>query len=151
LHPWPVGVGPRYQPSALVRDCTPVGRLRCVGGARFAVHLELFARRRVVIVPAGIGVAPDRRRYPISTGTPTGVVGVATRGRFTLGDVFAVWGRRLAPNALLSFRGPVSVFVGGRRRAGDPRTVVLRRHAEIVVEVDGYVPPHPFYVFPRGE
>lgn len=151
VHPWPIGVGPRYQPAALVRDGRPVGRLRCVGGARFAVHVELFANRRVVIVPAGIGVARDGRRYPLSTGTPTGVVQVARRGRYTLGDLFAVWGRRLGRRALLSFRGHVGVFVDGRRRAVDPRGVVLRRHDEIVLEVGGYVAPHPFYVFPRGE
>src|SRR5438046_2534422 len=60
--PTPIGVGPRYHPpatSARVAAAKPVGALRCgAAGARFGVHLELFANRRVVIVPAGIGMAP---------------------------------------------------------------------------------------------
>jgi hypothetical protein len=28
------------------------------------------------------------------------------------------------------------------------RTIPLRRHAEIVVEVGGYIPPHTFFLFP---
>ena len=113
--------------------------MRCAGGARFAVHLEVFSHREVVIVPPRIGIARSRCSYPLRTTTPTGVVDVARSGRWTLGDL-----------ALLSFKGRVSVFVDGRRRAGDPRALVLSRHAEIVVEVGGYVTPHPSYLFPKG-
>jgi hypothetical protein len=45
----------------------------------------------------------------------------------------------------------VRVYVGGRRVAGAPATVPLRRHAEIVVEIGPYVPPHRAYVFAGGE
>ena len=154
VYPWPIGVGPRYHPtaySAAVSSGHPVGVLRCSsGGATFAVHIELFAHRRVVIVPPGIGVGPRGCTYPLHTTAPTGVVHVARRG-LTLGDLFRVWGRRLSPSALLSFRERVSVFVGGRRRLGDPRSVPLTRHAEIVLEVGGYVAPHPSYLFPKGD
>jgi hypothetical protein len=148
VHPWPIGVGPRYQPSALRRDGRPVGNLRCASGRAFAVHVELFANRRVVIVPRGIGIAPSGCAYPTSTTEPTGVVHV--RGRRTLGDLFRVWGRRVGPHRLLSFTGRVTVFVDGRRFAGDPRRVPLTRHAQIVVEVGGHVAPHPTYLFPKG-
>jgi hypothetical protein len=153
VHPWAIGVGPRYQPSAAnarVLAGTPVGGLRCADGRRFAVHVELFARRRVVLMPPGIGVARSGCSYPVRTSAPTGVVEVLRAGRFTLGDLFRVWGRRLEPVRLLSFPGRVSVFVGGRRFAGDPSGLVLTRHAQIVLEVGGYVAPHPSYLFPRG-
>jgi hypothetical protein len=153
LHPWPIGVGPRYQPVAAnqaVLDGKPVGRLSCANGRRFAVHVELFAHRRVVIVPPGIGVARSGCTYQLRTKAPTGVVEVLQTGTLTLGDLFRVWGRRLEPARLLSFPGRVSVFVGGKRFAGDPRHLTLRKHAEIVVEVDGYVAPHPSYLFPGG-
>jgi hypothetical protein len=78
------------------------------------------------------------------------VVEVLATGRYTIGDLFAVWGRRLGPARLLSFPGRVSVFVGGRRRFGDPSRIVLTRHAQIVLEVGGYVAPHPSYLFPKG-
>lgn len=147
LHPWPIGVGPRYHPAPLRRSGRPVGMLRCASGGRsFRVHLELFAHRRVVIVPPAIGAGPGCR-YPLWTSAPTGVVSV--RGRRTLGDLFAVWGRRLGPGRLLSFRGRVSVYVGGRLRRGDPGMLMLTPRQQVVVEVGGYVAPHPAYVFPR--
>ena len=154
VYPWPIGAGVRYHPAAGNADVEagrPIGRLRCTkSGSTFAVHLELFARRRVVIVPPHIGAGPNGCSYPIRTDEPTGVAHVQTTGRYVLGDLFRVWGRLLAPNALLTFRGPVSVYVGGRPFRGDPRTVPLRRHAEIVVEIGGHVAPHPSYLFPKG-
>jgi hypothetical protein len=149
VHPWPIGVGPRYQPAAIRRDGRPVGALRCGSGRSFDVHVELFANRRVVIVPRGIGVAAGCA-YPTSTTEPTGVVHVRRDGRYTLGDLFRVWGRRLEAGRLLSFRGRVSVFVAGRRVAREPQDVPLTNHEQVVVEVGGYVAPHPSYLFPKG-
>lgn len=148
IHPWPIGAGPRYHPAAIRRDGRPVGMLRCASGRTYAVHLELFANRRVIIVPPGIGAGPDGCTYPVATTEPTGVLHV--RGSANLGDLFRIWNRPLGPGRLLSFAGRVSVFVGGRRVTGDPARVPLARHAEIVVETRGYVPPHPSYLFPKG-
>ena len=154
VYPWPIGIGPRYHPTAYnatVGAGRPVGGRRCTsGGASFAVHVELFARRRVVIVPPAIGLGPRGCTYPLRTTAPTGVVHVARRG-LTLGDLFRIWGRRLTRLGLLSFRGHVSVFVGGRRVLGEPRAVRLTNHAQIVLEVGGYVAPHPSYLFPKGD
>jgi hypothetical protein len=153
VYPWPIGVGPRYHPpaaNATVLAGTPMGRLRCVEGARFAVHVELFARREVAIIPPRVGIARSGCSYPIRTTTPTGVVDVAQAGHWALGDLFRVWGQRLGKTKLLSFGGPVSVFVDGRRRLGDPRSIVLTRHAEVVLEVGGYLTPHASYLFPKG-
>lgn len=66
----------------------------------------------------------------------------------TLARLFRVWGQPLGADRLLSFRGGVSVFVDGIRRRGDPRSLSLRPGAEIVLEVGGYVPPHPSFLFP---
>jgi hypothetical protein len=153
IYPWPIGIGARYHPTpanARVARGSAFGRFRCGNGRTFAVHIELFAMQRVVIVPPGIGIARGGCRYQVRTTTPTGVVEVARTGRWTLGDVFAVWGRRLSSSRLLSFRGPVSVYVGGRRWSGDPRLVPLSEHGQIVVEIGGYVAPHPSYLFPKG-
>jgi len=153
IYPWPIGPGPRYQPTAAnvrVREGKPVDGFRCANGKRFAVHVELFANRRVIIVPRGIGVARNGRRYPLSTTAPTGVVQVLASHRYTLGDLFRVWGRVLSRNRLLSFHGPVAVFVGGHRFAGKPADVPLTKHAEIVVELGAYLAPHVNYLFPKG-
>ncbi|HEV2592357.1 MAG TPA: hypothetical protein VGU02_10740 [Gaiellaceae bacterium] len=148
VHPWPVGVGPRYHPTAPVRDGKPVGALLC--GAyrvRFDAHVEIFASRRVAILPRGIGRGPACA-YAASTNAPTGVIRLVHAVR--LGDLFRVWGQPLGPRRLLSFRGTVTAYVGGRRWPGDPRRIWLTRHAQVVLEVGGHVAPHPAYLFPKG-
>jgi hypothetical protein len=167
--PTPIGAGPRYHPSAApprVLRGEPVGGLRCgAAGRRFGVHLELFAHGRVVIVPAGIGVAAPRKRvgafvrprgcsYAVRTLDPTGVIEVARGPRLTLGDLFAVWGRPLSATRLVSFttrRGaPVRACVAGRRWRGALGAIPLRRHAQIVLELGRFVPPHRSFRFRSG-
>ena len=114
-----------------------------------------------MIVPAGIGVAPPlvretgfvrrgRCSYPVRTLEPTGVVEFDGRLRPTLGELFTLWGQSLSARRLLSFSGSVHAYVGGRRWRGSPRGIALRRHAQIVLEVGGYVPPHRSYLFGPG-
>jgi hypothetical protein len=110
------------------------------------VHVELFAQRRVVVIPSDIGVRGGCL-YPLRTLTPTGVVELDRRGQ-TLGDFFAVWRMPLSSRRLLTFRGAVTAYVGGTRWEGDVRAIPLTDRAEIVVEVGGYIPPHRFYLFP---
>lgn len=146
--PIPIGVGPRYHPAPGARHdagllCTPSGK-------RYGVHLELFAHRRVVIVPAGIGVPRRYCTYSLRTRTPTGVIEVAPGTHVTLGRLFDLWGQPLSHNRLAGFSGAVSAFVGGKHWLGDPRAIPLRRHAQIVLELGGYIPPHPSYLFPAG-
>jgi hypothetical protein len=162
-----VGPDARFRPPSLspaVARAQPVAGMRCTraAGRRFGAHLELFAARRVVLVASGIGIAPPRVRegaylrsgrcsYPLRTREPTGVIEVADDGRgYTLGDLFALWGQPLGPNRLAGFRGAVQAYVAGRRRHGDPRTIPLTRHSQIVLEVGGHVPPHTHYNFPPG-
>jgi hypothetical protein len=168
LVPTPIGVGPGYRlapTSAAVGAARPVGSLGCAPTSplRFRAHVELFARKRVLIVPAGIGVAPPLRRdgavvlggkclYGLRTREPTGVVEVGKARGLTVGDLFRVWGQRLGSHRIAGFgsANPVLVFVNGRRLTVDPRTVPLRRHDEIVLEIGGYIPPHRSYLFPKG-
>jgi hypothetical protein len=161
-----IGPGPSFRPPSLglrAAHARPVGGMHCVraAGPRFGVHLELFARRRVVLVAPGIGIAPPRIRrgayvrggrcsYGVRTREPTGVVEVGTRTRATLGELFAVWGQPLGARRMAGFRGRVHAYLGGRPWPGDPRAIPLGRHAQIVLEVGGYVRPHTSYRFPPG-
>lgn len=153
--PTPVGVGPRFRPPPHSGSGQPACvRAPLVAGAR--VHLELFAHRRVVIVPAGIGlerpvlrlgrVVAARCRARLWTLDPSGVV--RFRPGANLGDLFAVWGQPLGPRRLASFDGAVAVYVNGVRRRGDPRTLRLRDRDEVVLEVGGFVPPHRSFRLP---
>jgi hypothetical protein len=164
--PTPIGVGPRDHPGALLNGvvtAAPVAEMRCERGSgrRFEVHLELFAMRRVVLVPAGVGIAPPYRRadgeiiggrcsYPALTRDPTGVVQILAGREMTLGALFSLWGESLSKHRLLSYSGRVAAFVDGRETAANPRAIELRPHTEIVLELGGYVPPHTTYSFPAG-
>jgi hypothetical protein len=164
--PRPIGAGPSYHPPATsprVAAGLPVGGLRCTraGGSRYGAHVELFANRLVVIVPAGIGIAPPLRRdgayvrggrcsYPGRTREPSGVVEIRAGAKLTLGQLFDLWGQPLSRARVAGFGGPVSAFLAGRRWPGDPRRISLSRHAQIVLEVGGYVAPHRSYLFRPG-
>jgi hypothetical protein len=126
------------------------------------VHVELFADRRVIVLPSGIGVAsplrktgatvvPDGCVYPVRTLAPDGVVEVQTGRTLTLADVFRVWGEPLAGGRLVSFSGAVRAYVDGRRVHGPVGAVRLVRHAQIVLELGAYLAPHPFFLFPGGD
>ena len=161
LIPTPIGRGPEVRPPAPARGGEAVGALTCGRpGHRFGVHVELFARGQVVIVPSGIGVARPRVRdgayvvprgctYPVRTVEPTGVLEVGRRG-LRLADLFRVWNRPLSPARLVSFRGRVRAYVGGRPWRGAPGAIPLTRHAQIVLEVGPYIPPHAKYTFRPG-
>src|SRR5919206_1398323 len=146
--PTPIGVGPRYHPPAApagVLRGEPVEGLRCrADGPRFGIHVELFAHGRVVVVPAGIGVAAPRRRagafvrprgcsYAVRTTGPTGVLEIRRGTRLTLGRLFAVWGQPLSATRLAGFSTrrstPVRAYVAGRRRRLG--AIPLTRHAQI--------------------
>ena len=167
VKPWPIGPGPRYRPAAApaaVAAGRAIGGLACAAGVRFdQLHLELFADRRVVVVPAGIGVAVPSTRagaevvpggcsYPARTRTPAGIVEVARGARLRLADLFRIWGQPLGERRFASFRSaqPLRAYVGGRLVRGPIGEIPLSRHAQIVLELGRYVPPHRFFLFPKG-
>lgn len=151
----PIGAGPRFRlppRGAAAATAAPIGGLRCLpgrSGGPIVAHLEIFARRDTLVIPAGIGVLRRRCGYPVRTLTPTGLI-VADRHGLTLGDLFAIWGQPLRARRLAGFSGPIVAFVDGRQVRGEVSRIPIRHHAEIVVEVSGYVPPHAHYVFPRS-
>jgi hypothetical protein len=158
VKPWPIGVGPGFRPAAAparVLRGEPVGRFRCARDVRprYGAHLELFVRRRVLLVPAGVGIARRARcTYPLRTREPTGVIEIRSGTRATLGDLFRLWGQPLGPRRIAGFSStaPLLAFVGGKPWHGDARAIPLTRHAQIVLELGGYVPPHPRYLFADG-
>jgi len=60
-----------------------------------------------------------------------------------------VWGRALSGTQVGRATGHVTVFVNGRRFAGDPRSIKLTPHAVIQLDVGKVVPPQPL-TFPAG-
>jgi hypothetical protein len=165
-----VGLGVGYRPrasGAAVDRAASVAGLRCSNDSapRDGAHLEIFANGQGVLIPPGIGVAPPRRQdgayvragrcsYPARTREPTGVIELRAGARVTLGQFFALWGQPLSTHALGAFRAPrgarVTAYVDGAPWRGDPRTIPLRRHTAIVLELNGFVAPHSRYRFAPG-
>jgi hypothetical protein len=158
----PIGTGPRFQPGV---SGPVLGACRRSLGPRNGVHVELFAANRVVLIPAGIGTLPPRRSSAgrissarcygeLVTLDPTGLVLVRAGVDLNMAALFHSWGQRLSSSRLASFNASpgthVAIFVGGRPWNGNPGTVPLTRHAEIVLELGPHVPPHPSYAFPPG-
>ncbi|HUA75921.1 MAG TPA: hypothetical protein VL988_14295 [Solirubrobacteraceae bacterium] len=145
-------------------EVVPVNAMRCSSKRTIgAAHVEVFAYGHVVVIAAGIGVAPPLRRrgayvlggrctYPLHTLEPTGLVLIADGPARTLGDLFDLWGQPLTSKAVAGFRAPVgrsvAVFLNGARWLGSPAATPLSAGAQITIELGEYVTPHTHYEFP---
>jgi hypothetical protein len=102
-------------------------------------HLDLYVDSHKVPVPAGIGIDPAVGYAPLHTHDSSGVIHVEspTVRPYTLGELFAVWGVRLTPSCLGGYCAgggrQLRVYVDGRAYQGDPTTLVLAAHQELVV------------------
>jgi hypothetical protein len=124
-------------------------------------HLDLYVDGRKVLVPAGIGIDPAVGYAPLHTHDPSGVIHVEspTVRTYTLGEFFAVWGVRFTPGCLGGYCAgggrQLRLFVGGRAYRGDPTTLALAPHQELVVAFGTAAQlPSPIpstYQFPPGE
>jgi hypothetical protein len=124
-------------------------------------HLDLYVDGRKVPVPAGIGIDPAVGYAPLHTHDPSGVIHVEspTVRTYTLGEFFAVWGVRITPSCLGGYCAGggrrLRLFVDGRADRGDPTTLALAPHQELVVAFGTAAQlPSPIpstYQFPPGE
>jgi hypothetical protein len=124
-------------------------------------HLDLYVDGRKILVPAGIGIDPAVGYAPLHTHDPSGVIHVEspTVRTYTLGEFFAVWGVRITPSCLGGYCAgggrQLRLFVDGRADRGDPTTLALAPHQELVVAFGTAAQlPSPIpstYQFPPGE
>ena len=110
-------------------------------------HLTIFVNGQQVAVPALIGIDEQKPCiYWLHTHDNTGVIHIEapSQKQFTLGEFFDVWGQPLSATQLLGNTADAShqvrAFVGGQPYTGDPRSVPLTAHADIVLE---FGPPFP--------
>jgi len=124
-------------------------------------HLDIYVDGRPVPVPALIGIDPAVGFAPLHVHDTSGVIHVEspTVRSYTLGQFFAVWGVRLTPSCLGGYCAGgdrrLRVYVDGAPRRGDPTTLTLEPHQEIVVAFGTATQlPTPIpsaYRFPPGE
>jgi hypothetical protein len=121
-------------------------------------HVELFAFGRIVVVPAGIGIAGGRRqgayvlgghcRARLWTHEPTGLVELS-RSDMHIADLFAVWGQPLGEHRMLGFRGEVRVWLDGTAWHASPGLAPLKPGAQVVIQAGlPLAPVHGAYAFP---
>jgi hypothetical protein len=136
---------------------------------RYHVHarLTVFVAGKPRTVPLGIGIGKPRRvnRTPdgpfaasgscfsfLHTHAADGIIHIEAPGQvtFKLGQFFELWGQRLDRGHLGGNRGRVVAYVNGTRYRGDPRGILLLKHAQIQLEV-GKPPVKPKSIqFPAG-
>jgi hypothetical protein len=113
-------------------------------GQRIHIHqrLVILDHGKPVAIPANVGQPAIRQCiYWLHTHTPDGFIHVeAPLDRsFTLGDFFAVWGQPLsktvASTAHLAKGESQKVWVNSEPFTGDPRTIPLTAHADIVIQI----------------
>jgi len=115
-------------------------------------HLVIFDRGRARKVPYGIGIGPPRAAQAtpygafvvsgscfhwLHTHAADGIIHIEspTERQYALGDFFDIWGQPLGPDRVGPLRGHVVALVDGRVYAGNPRSIVLRPHAQVQLDV----------------
>jgi hypothetical protein len=125
-------------------------------------HLDLYVDGARVPIPAGIGIDTAAGIIaPIHTHDATGIIHVESPvvRTFTLGQLFDVWGVRFDAHCVgdvCDGNGRVlSVVANGQPVRGDPRSLELDAHEEIVVAIGTTAQlPSPIpstYEFPAGD
>jgi hypothetical protein len=128
----------------------------------FHQHLDLYVNGMKQVVPAQIGIitSPQVVFSPLHTHGTRGIIHVEspTVRSFTLGEFFDVWGVRLTPTCVGGYctQGDrtLPVYVDGQLARGDPTTLELSAHEEIVAtygtEAELPDPIPSSYTFPPG-
>ena len=163
---------PRTTPAPWPAPPDPLVRARQAGLAperketliyHVHAHLDVFVNRKVIVVPAGIGINiadPGVRRFkdpdgsvayggiklcakpcisPLHTHDNTGVIHTetATPRPNKLSQFFTEWGVRLSRTCVGGYCSPTRVrwYVNGKQFSGNPRDILLTDKKEIALVV----------------
>ena len=125
-------------------------------------HLDVFVDGSPVAVSPGIGISEAGHFIsPLHTHDTSQVIHVEspTAQTFTLGQFFDIWGVPFTAQTIGGYHTTneklLKVYVNGKEFTGDPRTLPLEAHQEIVAaygtakELPNPIPAS--YTFPAGE
>lgn len=103
-------------------------------------HLDIFVNGAPAAIPADIGYNDDEGyQSPLHTESADGVIHVESPivAVFTLGQFFDAWGVRFSAACIGGYcadgTDALKVWIDGQPYSGDPRTIQLREHQEIVI------------------
>jgi hypothetical protein len=153
----PIPVGPLLaQPASRATLTNSVDGIKCQPQENVLyhihAHLTVFVNGKARLVPYGIGIGPPLRGQNtkagafVSQGTcfswlhthvADGIIHIESpvQKTYTLGEFFDIWGQPLSPNQVGPARGKVTAIVNGGVYTGDPRQILLLKHAQIQLEV----------------
>jgi hypothetical protein len=106
-------------------------------------HLDVFVDGERVTVPAAIGIFVPEFITELHTHDTSGIIHVEspTIRTFSLGQFFGEWTVLLSSTCLGSYCGNLHWYVNGKAETGNPATLALSNHQEIVITV-GKPPEH---------
>jgi hypothetical protein len=129
----------------------------------YHAHLDVIVDGKPVTVPPYLGFVANGQNVaglaPLHTHDGSGVIHIENNvpATFLLGQVFVEWGVRLSATCVGGYCADstheFAVYVDGKRRTGDPNTIVLTKHEEIAIlyGAKGTLPAPPAsYTFPNG-
>ena len=128
----------------------------------YHAHVEILYQGQEVSIPGQTGIPVNAVQscfYWLHTHDTSGVIHIEAPANkdkgFTLGQFFDIWGQKLSPTQVTTFKisdaQPLKMWVNGQPYTGDPRSIVLHNHDQIVLEIGPtLVDPPPAYTFPSG-
>jgi hypothetical protein len=143
-----------------------INGIPCQSNEQLAVHyhahLSIIVNGNETTLPAGVGIDQATQcLYWLHVHATDGVIHIeapkaSAARKFTLGDVFDVWGKPLSSTqvgaTVLTKDQKLVMFVDGKPYTGNPRSIVLAVHTLVVLEVTPpTVTPPPSFTFPAGE
>ena len=152
----PLERGPDLAPPGAPAPGTSVDGIACQRSEQVLFHIHarvtVYVDGRSRRIPYGIGIAPPREVAPtrarafvvgggcfawLHTHAADGIVHIESpvRRTFTLGNFFDVWGEPLTASRVGPARGRVVAFVDGKVWRGSPRSIPLRAHAQVQLDV----------------
>ncbi len=129
-------------------------------------HLAVYLDGRPRLVPEGIGIPAPRQVeqtndgpfvasgacfYWLHSHTRDGIIHIESpvQRTFTLGNYFDLWKQPLSASQVGPAKGHVAAYVNAKRFSGDPRSIPLKAHALIQLDIGTpLVPPAPFTFSP---
>ena len=142
-------------PQALHLNQTIDG-IKCENAEKVAfhihAHLAIFVNGKQKQVPFGIGIGPPLRGVNTAVGpfvtqgtcfawlhthVGDGIIHMEAPKQmtFNLGQFFDIWGEKLSATQVGPAHGAVTTLVDGKVVKGDPRSVVLKAHELIQLDV----------------
>jgi hypothetical protein len=147
----PVLANPRVVHLNQVIDgitCGPVEKV----AFHIHAHLAIFVDGKQKQIPYGIGIGPQYSGQQYSAGpfvtggtcfmwlhthTADGIIHMEAPKQitFNLGDFFDIWGIKLSATQVGPAKGKVTALVDGKVVGGNPRSIVLKDHELIQLDV----------------